>query len=69
MATETEIPRAYTIRDFCRAFGVGRTLVYEQIATGNLKAKKLGKRTLILAEDAENWATALPSMNGAQSNA
>jgi len=57
MSTEN---RAYTIKEFCRAFGVSRTLTYREIGIGKLKARKAGNRTLILVADAEDWARALP---------
>lgn len=42
------IPRmTWRINDFCAAFGVGRTKVYELINIGDLEAIKLGGRTLI----------------------
>lgn len=51
---------AYTINAFCAAYGIGRTLTYEEIASGRLKARKVGNRTLILVDDAKEWAQALP---------
>jgi hypothetical protein len=52
--------KAYTIKEFCRTFGVSRTLTYREIGIGKLKARKAGRRTLILVADAEDWAQALP---------
>lgn len=54
------IIKAYTIKDFCRAYGVGRTLVYSEMAAGRLRARKAGRRTLILKTDADAWLDALP---------
>ena len=51
---------AYTIQQFCRAFGIGRSLVYKEIAAGRLYSRKAGRRTLVLRSDAESWAAALP---------
>lgn len=51
---------ALTIKAFCAAFGIGRTLAYREIAAGRLVARKIGKRTVILASDAEMWAEKLP---------
>ena len=55
-----EPPAAFTISDFCMTYSVGKTLVYRQIASGSLKAKKVGNRTLILRSDAEEWVRSLP---------
>jgi excisionase family DNA binding protein len=60
--------RASTIEDFCARFGVGRTLVYAEIKAGRLRAKKVGRRTLIGHDDAEEWFASLPDMQD-QANA
>lgn len=46
---------AYTIPDFCRTFGIGRTLTYELLASGELVARKVRNRTLIDRQAAEDW--------------
>ena len=46
-------PRAYRINDFCSAFGLGRTKVYELIGSGKLRTVLVGGRRLIPAEAAE----------------
>ena len=51
---------AMTIKAFCNAFGIGRSLAYREIAAGRLPARKVGKRTVILVQDAEKWAMDLP---------
>lgn len=48
---------AYSIDSFCRAYSIGRTLAFAEMKAGRLKARKAGRRTLILREDAEAWAT------------
>jgi hypothetical protein len=50
----------YSVADFCTAYGVGRTYVYEQIGSGALKSKLAGRRRLILTSDAEQWWKSLP---------
>jgi hypothetical protein len=52
---------AYSVRAFCRAFGIGRTLFYSEVKSGRIEVRKLGKRTLILKEAADRWAAALPT--------
>jgi hypothetical protein len=48
-----ERPRAYRINDFCRAFGISRSLAYVLIGNGKLRAVKIAGRTLIPADEAE----------------
>lgn len=42
-----------TIEEACTAIGIGRTKLYQAINSGQLKAKKYGKRTIILKSDLE----------------
>ena len=51
---------AYTIEEFCKAYGIGRTFVYKEISAGRLRVKKAGRRTIILAADAKDWRESLP---------
>jgi excisionase family DNA binding protein len=51
---------AYRIAEFCEAFGVGKTKVFDEIKEGRLKVRKAGRMTLIRAEDAKAWLDALP---------
>jgi excisionase family DNA binding protein len=46
---------AYSIPQFCEAYGVGRSLVYQEIRSKRLRATKIGRRTLISAEAAQEW--------------
>ena len=52
--------RAFSIAEFCRAYGIGRTTAYQEIAAGRLRAVKVGQRTLIASDAAEAWLAALP---------
>lgn len=55
---ETQL--AYTIPEACALARAGRTVVYEAIQQGELKARKRGRRTLILAEDLRDWVAKMP---------
>lgn len=54
---------AYTI-DEAKAEGAGgKTAIYEAIKNGTLKAKKRGKRTIILAPDLVRYLESLPDFH------
>jgi hypothetical protein len=53
---------AYTVSEFLTAFGLGRTKFYELVNAGQLKARKNGTRTVVLAADAQAWLDSLPQV-------
>src|SRR4051812_19825823 len=52
--------RAMSIADFCERYGPGRTTAYEELKSGRLRGRKIGKRTIITEDDAEDWLRCLP---------
>lgn len=46
--------------DSARVAGCGRTLIFEAIRKGKLKARKRGRKTLILDDDLRAWLASLP---------
>ena len=60
-----ELQRAMSIRTFCKTYDIGRTSTYTEIKAGRLKVRKLGRRTIITADDAEEWLSRLPALHGA----
>lgn len=52
---------AFTIQDAQAATGLGRTTLYNLIASGKLDARKSGSRTLIPAASLEQYIADLPS--------
>jgi excisionase family DNA binding protein len=53
---------SYSVLEACEAARIGRTNLYEAIRTGELRAVKHGKRTLILADDLRSWLENLPAV-------
>ena len=51
---------AYSIAEVVNLTGVGRSLIYEEIAAGRLRVKKVGRRPLIFDGDLKAWLEALP---------
>ena len=53
---------AYSVLEACEAARIGRTNLYEAIRSGQLRAVKHGKRTLILASDLDRFLESLPAV-------
>ena len=51
--------RSYTIEEFTREYKVSRTLTYSEIKAGRLKARKIGRRTVLLDGDIADWQDSL----------
>ncbi len=47
-------PIAYSVSEACRVSSLGRTKIYQLISEGKLDARKLGTRTLILADSLDH---------------
>jgi excisionase family DNA binding protein len=54
-------PLVYSIPDAARRAGLSSSNVRLVIQRGELKARKMGRRVLILDEDLRAWLAALPS--------
>ena len=52
--------QSYSIANACDATGIKRSSIFEEIREGRLKARKFGRRTLILRSDLMEWLHALP---------
>ena len=52
---------AFSVAEATRATGVGRSTFYELMASGKLRAIKLGSRTLIPAEELRRFMESLPA--------
>jgi hypothetical protein len=63
------LQRAMSISAFCQIFDIGRTSTYAEIRAGRLKVRKVGRRTLIGDDDAEEWWRSLPEHHGGRDEA
>ncbi len=45
----------YDVGQFLRAYPIGRTKFYQEIAAGRIRVMKVGRRTLITKEAAAKW--------------
>jgi excisionase family DNA binding protein len=59
--SQTVRRRAYSVNNAAEAIGTGRDGVYSAIRNGKLRARKFGRRTLILDEDLTAFLRNLPN--------
>lgn len=62
------VPLVHTIAEASASTNVGRTVIYQEIRSGALRAVKRGKRTLILDEDLRQWVHSWPQLEPAKSD-
>jgi excisionase family DNA binding protein len=48
-------PLAVPIDEAARLGGVGRSTLYGEISKGNLKIRKVGRRTIVAMDDLRTW--------------
>jgi hypothetical protein len=53
---------SYSVDEFARRNRIGLSTAYAEIRAGRLIARKIGRRTLIVAEDARSWRDNLPKV-------
>jgi hypothetical protein len=59
--TPNETALAHTVEAASRISTCGRTLLYSAIKAGDLKARKIGRRTIILDAELRDWLASLPT--------
>lgn len=57
---------SYSIPEAVRITSLGRSTIYGAMKTGQLKARKCGKRTVILESDLSTFLKALPALGEAR---
>ena len=55
------VPLAYGISEACKVSSIGRTTLYTAIKRGDLKTRKVGRRTLITAAELLAWLNSRPT--------
>jgi excisionase family DNA binding protein len=53
---------ALSISEACKLTSIGRTSIYAAIKVGQLTARKVGRRTVVLRTDLETWLNAQPTV-------
>ena len=53
--------RAYSPVEAAKATSICRTRIFAALRKGELQGRKLGRRTIILAEDLERYLASLPA--------
>jgi hypothetical protein len=62
----TEGPLAHDVDELKSQGGPGRTFAFAEIKSGRLKAKKMGRRTIVLRSDLLSYLEALPAARGGE---
>lgn len=62
-------PITVSISEAAKMSGLGRTSLYAAIATGKLKTRKAGRRTLVETSALRQFIEALPESDGSQNAA
>lgn len=57
-------PVAYSVSDVLKLVGISRSKFYQLVNAGQIKVRKIGNRTIILARDLNTWLDSLPSFGG-----
>ena len=55
------LPRLLSIPQTCRLLGIGRSSLYQMMASGQVRSVKIGRRRLVPREAVDEFVTSLPS--------
>jgi excisionase family DNA binding protein len=50
-----------TLEETCEIARIGRSTLYRSLRSGALRARKIGKKTVVLREDLQAWLQSLPT--------
>ena len=51
---------AYTVKEFCAWAGISRSKFYQEVNAGQIRLRKIGRKSVITVDEAENWLLNLP---------
>jgi excisionase family DNA binding protein len=60
---------AYSVEETLRLLGICRPKLYQEINAGRIVARKLGRRTIILAAEVHRYLDALPQIEAREAAA
>ena len=64
---ESKMQLSLSIQETVLATGIGKTKIYQLINSGQLKSKKMGKRTIVLKVDLDEFLQSLESYTSEKS--
>ena len=62
VAEITTTKLAFTVTELANEIGVSRSQLYRFVGSGHLRARKLGSKTVFLAEDVRRFLASLPEL-------
>jgi hypothetical protein len=66
MTPDSLPPLAYSVEETLRLLGICRPKLYQEINAGRIVARKLGTRTIILADELRRYLNELPKFTPRQ---
>ncbi|WAJ27373.1 helix-turn-helix domain-containing protein [Antarcticirhabdus aurantiaca] len=57
---------ALSVDEFCAWASIGRAKFYREVSAGRLSVRKIGRKTVVLMTDAQEWLAALPVLGSAE---
>ena len=55
------LKHAYTVDEIIELIGISRSKIYAEFRAGRIVPRKVGRRTIVLAEDLQNYLEQLPT--------
>ena len=60
---------AMSVNEFLNWASIGRTKFYDELASGRLKVRKVGRKTIVTMADALSWLECLPAQTDLKNRA